>query len=191
MMPQFITVIPLTSVRASEIVDDGPLVLNEIQVKTLPFPIGIPIPWPSITVPSWGIALEGQSVLRTLYPVMFTIYGVTYGSVDGTHFTLPNYTGFTLVGYKAADTDFNAITKTGGEKTHLNTGPESGLPAHGHTLPYLKANTGGNSAIGGLENSAYYAATYLTTDAAGPLAATVAHNNLQPFKVVRWIARSG
>jgi len=34
-MPQIITILPLTSIRISEIVDDGPLVLNEIRVAAL------------------------------------------------------------------------------------------------------------------------------------------------------------
>lgn len=34
-MPQIITILPLTSIRISEIVDDGPLVIDEIRVAAL------------------------------------------------------------------------------------------------------------------------------------------------------------
>jgi len=186
-MPQIITILPLTSIRSTEIVDDGPLVLEEIQVKTLPVPIGIPIPWPSETLPAWGVALEGQSVLRASYPVMFSIYGTVYGAVDVDHFTLPDYTGFTLVGYKATDSDFDAITKTGGEKTHTLTGAESGVPAHTHPQTEVRSGGSGNTTQGAFAGGS----NPTVTGANAAANANSAHNNLQPFKVVRWIARSG
>lgn len=38
------------------------------------------------------LACSGNSVLRASYPDLFTAIGTTWGSVDGTHFTLPNLT---------------------------------------------------------------------------------------------------
>lgn len=51
------------------------------------------------------------------------------GSVVGSY-TTPNLKGRFIVGYDAADADYNAIGDTGGEKQHTLT--ESELPAHNH-----------------------------------------------------------
>lgn len=42
-------------------------------------------------------------------------------------------TGRVPVGVDTSDTDFNTVEKTGGEKKHLLTAAESGLPGHNHT----------------------------------------------------------
>jgi len=47
---------------------------------------------------------NGASVLRTMYPDLFTAIGTTYGSVDSTHFNLPNYTGRFIEGSTTAGT---------------------------------------------------------------------------------------
>ena len=70
-----------------------------------------------------------------LYPV-----GKIYISVDSTDpGTLFGGTwelwgqGRVPVGVDAAQTEFETVEQTGGEKTHLLTSAESGLPAHNHT----------------------------------------------------------
>ena len=39
--------------------------------------------------PAGYLECNGASVLRADYPALFAAIGTTYGSVDGTHFTLP------------------------------------------------------------------------------------------------------
>jgi microcystin-dependent protein len=41
-------------------------------------------------VPSGWLVCDGSSQLRSAYAALFAVIGVIYGSVDGTHFNLPN-----------------------------------------------------------------------------------------------------
>lgn len=82
--------------------------------------------------------------------------------------------GKVLVGIDAADTDFDTVEETGGEKTHVLTIAE--MPAHDHS------NGGGTTSqfVNGVQNAANRSRTGFTGGG-------VAHNNLQPYIVVyRW-----
>lgn len=107
-------------------------------------------------------------------------------------------TGRTLVGYSAAEAEFNTIGETGGEKTHTLSTAE--LPAHQHKVPITNVNGGGSTL------AASYGATYEATSsrAEDPSASgdsTLrylssntggggAHNNLQPYIVVQFWRRT-
>src|SRR5882757_1684373 len=41
---------------------------------------------------------DGSSVLRSDYPDLFAVVGVSFGSVDGTHFNLPDLQGRAAIG---------------------------------------------------------------------------------------------
>jgi hypothetical protein len=95
-------------------------------------------------------------------------------------------TGRVTVAIDAGQTEFNVLEKTGGEKAHLSTSAESGLPPHTHAL------TNGGFVIGNVaggyvpQGGAQHANTTIAN--AVPQDATVAHNNLQPYIVVyRWV----
>jgi len=47
--------------------------------------------------PNW-LFCDGASLLRSDYPDLFTVIGVTYGAVDGSHFNIPNLVGRVGVG---------------------------------------------------------------------------------------------
>ena len=100
--------------------------------------------------------------------------------------------GRTLVGLDTSDASFNAVGKTGGEKTHTLTTDE--IPAHGHGMAHTHSYTGPNTgswkvgtngkahtwctSAGGKTSGG---ASKTTTDNAG---GGGAHNNLQPYIVV-------
>lgn len=73
----------------------------------------------------WKFA-AGQYELRTDYPDLFTVIGTTYNLVtdnDVLRFRFPNKKGRVGVGLDAADTDFNTLGKSGGQKdvkTHMH-----------------------------------------------------------------------
>lgn len=99
-------------------------------------------------------------------------------------------TGRVTVGIDAEQTEFDTAEETGGEKTHLLTGAESGLPAHTHTL-FTLATAGGanNRPMSSAYSSLYANTTYNDTSIKSndPSNASSAHNNLQPYIVVyRW-----
>lgn len=50
------------------------------------------------SAPTGWLACDGASYLRTDYAALFSVIGTTYGSVDGTHFNVPDIRGITFVG---------------------------------------------------------------------------------------------
>ncbi len=53
-------------------------------------PAGAVISFAGSAAPTGWLLCDGSSQLRADFPALFTAIGVTYGSVDGTHFTLPD-----------------------------------------------------------------------------------------------------
>lgn len=110
----------------------------------------------------WAIA-DGSSQLRAdpVYAALFTAIGTTYGTVDGTHFNLPDMRGRVPVGVDGAAGRLSAndaLGQSAGEETHLLTGPESGTntngsgtaaSAGGHVHTHKNGATAGDGAFFG------------------------------------------
>ncbi len=72
------------------------------------------------STPSGWLLCDGTSYLRATYPNLFTAIGTTYGSVDGTHFTVPDFRNRSPIGAGTgtvvatfASRSSNVITVTG------------------------------------------------------------------------------
>src|SRR6266487_3808433 len=66
--------------------------------------------------PPGTLFCDGSSLLRADYPALFIVIGTTFGSVDGTHFTLPDLRNRCPVGVGT-----RTLAATGGEETHVLT----------------------------------------------------------------------
>jgi microcystin-dependent protein len=110
-----------------------------------PIPIGASMEYGGAGDPSDSRFLleDGRSLLRAgTYAGLFTVLGTTYGSADGTHFSLPDSRGRVTVGPDNMGTATGAAGRlpnsangrgnTGGEERHLLTSAESGMVAHSH-----------------------------------------------------------
>lgn len=145
------------------------------------------------TAPQGWALCDGAAVSRVNFPDLFSAIGTTYGSGDGTTtFNLPNLKGKAPVGLDAAQTEFNALGKLGGAKTH--TLSEAELPAHTHTvLGYANVDdknmTGNNGRMQAADTYGQGTTAYdkptLSTGGGG------AHNNLQPYGVLNYIIALG
>lgn len=139
------------------------------------------------TAPAGYLLCDGTAVSRTTYAALFAIISTTYGTGDGsTTFNVPNLKGNVPVGYDASQTEFNALGKTGGEKTHTLIIAE--MPRHQHGMsplgqPLTYIGTGGS----------------LTTPAGGTTVAGAnidnqgfdgAHQNLQPYLTLNFIIKT-
>lgn len=94
------------------------------------------------TVPDGMLECDGSSLLQASYPDLFAVIGTTYGSVDGTHFTLPNLkdTGRFIRSRSASITIGTSQSNQNAAHTHSVTGtPAVGTlttdsqGAHSHT----------------------------------------------------------
>ena len=148
-------------------------------------PIGAIIPYPNDIIPEGFLECNGQAVSRTTYDTLFDIIGTAFGSGDGsTTFNLPNIKGKTLVGLDSNDSDFNAIGKTGGEKSHTLTVEE--MPSHNHAWKYKSSAQSGSSTW----NSAGSDSTGSASDIIGNTGGNQPHNNLQPYVVTNFIIKA-
>jgi microcystin-dependent protein len=81
------------------------------------------------------LVCDGRSLLRSQYAALFAVIGTDFGSVDSTHFNLPDYTSkvIGMYGSPANETEWT-IRERGevvGNETITLTVPQ--LPAHSHT----------------------------------------------------------
>lgn len=134
------------------------------------------------TVPNGWLECDGSAISRIDYPLLFDAIGTLWGVGDGsTTFNLPNLVGKVPVGYDSSQTEFNAIGKSGGTKTV--TLALSQIPSHIHAISnwvQLKVYATGT----GKYAAGYQAGTSTGTTSAG---GGGAHNNLQPYAVVKYI----
>jgi len=156
-------------------------------------PTGSILPFAGSSAPTGFLIADGASLLRADYAALFAVIGTTYGSADGTHFTLPNLKGKVVVGVNASETEFDVLGETGGEKFHLLTGAESGTSVHGH----LQSTSGTSGSSLGLtpkfdaKNITDSALTQLGTVQNSVAAnAASAHNNLQPYISLNFIIKT-
>lgn len=146
------------------------------------------------TAPTGYLLCDGTSYLRATYPDLFTVISTTYGSVDGTHFNVPDMRGRTPVGVgtgtgggssgtglPTGGSSLTAVSRATwkGEETHTLITAE--IPAHNHGL-----NNGAASAGGVAGSNSGGAAGTTTFDTGGD----GAHNNIQPVMGVNFIIKT-
>ena len=161
-------------------------------------PIGMVVEFPSDNIPDNWLLCNVQAVSRTDYAELFAAIGTTWGAGDGnTTFNVPTKEGLVTVGKKANDSDFNALGKTGGEKTHTLTVAEMAAHAHGENIvsqygyqySLVGENGEGTQKVGylpTLSGSEVSKKQLLTDDSGGGQP----HNNLQPYTVSNFIIKA-
>jgi microcystin-dependent protein len=151
-------------------------------------PVGATIMWPGAAAPTDWLLCDGASLERTAYPVLFTAIGVAYGSVDATHFTLPDFRGRVPVG-KGTNALVNALGNNDGVAV------ADRRPKHRHTPHAHTFNKGaGNSVGGGQQNwgsSADTAATAVgTTSVDGGSGVAADSLDAPAYQVINYIIRA-
>ena len=121
----------------------------------------MPMLWLTETCPYGYLPLEGGSVSRTTYAALFAVYGVTFGAVDGTHFTLPKFNGRVPRGWDhGAGVDPQAVYRINrGDGTtgdHIGTLQEDSVQGHGHDVGvrYAAGQVPGTLALGLMDGGA-------------------------------------
>ena len=105
-------------------------------------PYGIVKMWAGSVVPEGYHLCDGAELESAKYPKLYSAIGGTFNNAknsNGTqyttqsrHFRLPDLQGRFIVGQNGTDTDYQDKGNAGGEKKHLLSADESGLPAHSH-----------------------------------------------------------
>lgn len=137
--------------------------------------------WAGDTIPDGWLLCDGSEVSKTDYPYLYEAIRDLWGVPNSSsNFKLPNLVGRVPVGYNSADTDFAPVGHTDGEKMHKLT--EAEMPKHRH---YLSASVYRDSSKKILEKGSqgYPNGTRYSNYVGG----NEAHNNLQPYAVIKYI----
>lgn len=107
---------------------------------------------------------NGASYLRSDYPGLFDAIGTTYGSVDGTHFNVPNLVDFSPMGA-------GGLVALGGTLTYTHTHDVNSFSTGGvnanHT--HLGGNGGGVATTGQSADHGHTIGAHTTTGASSTL----------------------
>lgn len=134
------------------------------------------------TAPSGWLLCDGASVLRGDYPALFAVIGTTFGSVDGTHFNVPDLRSRSPLGTgQGSGLSNRALAATVGEENHQLTVNE--MPSHRHGFDSWAGTTGSSYPLqsNGVNNNGLN--TYYTGGDA-------AHNTMHPCLVVTFIIKT-
>lgn len=131
------------------------------QLTSSTFPVGCVIDFAGSSAPNGWLICGGQSLNRTTYAALFAVIGTTYGSADGSSFSLPDLRGrvtagldFSVSGSSASRLTSTTMTPngstlgaTGGAQTQTLT--EAQMPAHTHTGSTASAGAHTHTVNGG------------------------------------------
>jgi microcystin-dependent protein len=209
------------AVNGTKILDIGTTGLTVIGAlngdTSIFMPSGSIIAYAGSAAPTAWLLCNGSSILRASYPNLFTAIGTTYGSADGSHFTLPDLTGRIIAGKEASASrltfavsgiDGGTLGAVGGVESRtitqgylpnvtLTTTIGSGQGSHGHagSTVALQSNlsgTGSGAATqgGGSTGLSIAAATLPAMSGTTPLGGSgVALPTAQPTIVLNYIIK--
>ena len=149
--------------------------LEDELARTVGEPIGTIKMWPSATPPENYLLCDGGAIPNEeQYAALRSVVGNN----------TPDLRGRFVAGYDNADTDYNAIGKTGGEKKHTLTVAE--MPSHTHN--YDKAY----SVDGDVKHDGYDSTIGINHNAASTTSAGSgqSHENRPPYYVLAYIIKA-
>lgn len=150
--------------------------------------------------PTGWLLCYGQSLLRADYPNLFAAIGTTYGTVDATHFTMPDCRGraaagkdnmggaaanrLTNAGVGNSGINGSSLGATGGEDRHVITTNE--MASHSHNINNVGTGAAGTGTGGVLFSANNVNNPVAVIDVIGN---SHAHNNVQPTIVFNKIIK--
>jgi microcystin-dependent protein len=159
--------------------DDAATVFAEIYASfNLASDIGVLFPFAGLALPSYALPCDGASYLRSDYPALYAAIGVIWGSVDATHFNVPNLAQSVLGAPGDYGTGAVTVGAQVGELSHTLTPSE--MPTHSHSVhQFINTAAGLEVAFASLD-------TTLPLSSTGSAGGGAPHNNVQLTTVVQW-----
>lgn len=151
--------------------------------------------------PDGFLICDGRAISRATYAALFEAIGTNWGAGNGTTtFNIPDLLGRTMVCAGAGSGLTNRVVGAqGGAETHVLT--EAQMPSHGHPFRASFTNqaspstqtTGGfpTTTTGDSTQAAHNGTAQATAgQQIGGTGGGQAHNNMQPFAVIRFLIKT-
>jgi microcystin-dependent protein len=136
-------------------------------------PVGTPLPWLAAAIPSGYIEFAGQTIAQATYPKLYALFGGT----------MPDLRGRYLMGVDGS----HPIGSAGGEAAHVLSVAE--MPSHSHTSHYWTNLS--PSQLGGITAAVPGGSAEGPGQTVNVTGGNGAHNNLPPYRTVRWLTLAG
>jgi microcystin-dependent protein len=143
------------------------------------------------TPPNGWMLADGRELTRSLYPALFDVLSVTYGSLTTETFNLPDLSARVAVGTGLLSGTNFLIGAKGGEISHALVVAE--IPQHSHPVYYTETigvasgSMTSEQTIEPVSGAAYHA----TGSGVGLVSLSPRHNIMQPYQVVNYIIYTG
>ena len=147
--------------------------------------------WPTSTAPTGYLLCDGTAVSRSTYSTLFTLFGTTFGTGDGsTTFNLPNYTNRmpygTTIGSTGGSADAIVVSHT-----HTATVTDPGHHHLGSVYNYYNGSTGSGGYVSGVSQSTATTDSFTGISVANSTEGTSATNaNLPPYLGINFIIKT-
>lgn len=152
-------------------------------------PAGTIIMSAALQTPAGYLLCDGRELSKVEYADLYAVIGNAYTDISSaTTFKIPNMVGRVAVGKTDnSDPSYNNIGATGGEAAHILTAQE--MPSHSHS--YGDTYRTGNQSVNTLTTQATAADEITTTETktSGLTGGGLAHNNMQPYMVLRYLIK--
>ena len=132
----------------------------------------------------------GQVYYEQVIKTLFNVIGTTFGSLDGTHFTLPDMRGRVPLGVgtsTATGATAHTLGQVGGEETHTMTAAE--LVSHQHNL-HSSYGIGTSGAGAGFVDSTTATSSTGTNAKSDLTGCSTPFNELPPYVGLNYIIKS-
>ncbi|HET7255625.1 MAG TPA: tail fiber protein [Xanthobacteraceae bacterium] len=153
----FITALDYAAMRAALGVPsttETATAINDSIAAVRQVPAGAVQAFAMSAAPAGWLECDGASVLRATYPALFTAIGTTFGSVDGTHFNVPDLRGEFIRGW-----DHGRNVDTG---RTFGSAQADELKSHRHTVDGNPGGSAGGNVETGIDGSVSPVNTSLT-----------------------------
>jgi len=163
------------------------------SIAAIPTPSvsGSIVMWPTASAPTGYLLCDGTAVSRSTYSTLFTLFGTTFGTGDGsTTFNLPNYTNRmpygTTIGSTGGSADAILVSHT-----HAATVTDPGHHHLGSVYNYYSATTGGGGYVSGINQSTATTDSTTGITVANATAGVSGTNaNLPPYLGINFIIKT-
>lgn len=164
-------------INGIEFSEENPLPVYKPPVGTINF-------FADDNIPAGWLACHGQSLLRADYVDLFALIGTRFGSVDSTHFNLPDMQSKFPVGAYHNVSGYELGDTGGAASVTLDT---TQIPSHNHSQ--IGFATGGTTPVQNIAGARAGSAT--TVNNTGATGGGLSHENRPPYLALETMIYTG